>query len=93
MRSMSKLPRERFTPQDEWRRHGIYIVKSILDHKIVDGAYQFLVQFDGVDEPKWQSPVGETGTGIRSTNVFKEYVRAHNLDLRAPVPAGSARSA
>jgi len=53
----------------------------------------FLVQFDGVDEPKWQSPVGDTGTGIRSTNVFKEYVRAHSLDLRAPTAARSTRSA
>lgn len=61
-----------------------YRVVAVLGHKTVDGALLFLVQFSGVKDPVWQSAVGDDGTGIRSTTVFKDYVKANDIDLRPP---------
>jgi len=89
VRAMLRLSKERFTLEEEWARFNIYVVKDILAHKVVDGAYQFLVQFKGVDTPVWQSPVGDSGTGIRSTVPFQDYVRTRSIDLRVPPPPPS----
>jgi len=84
IRAMRRIPKERFSLEEEWARFRIYRVVAVLGHKTVDGALLFLVQFSGVKDPVWQSAVGDDGTGIRSTTVFKDYVKANDIDLRPP---------